>query len=183
MSLDYRAWYLNAKTELEKIGVEKLELQREIENREQQIAALLQTMKAIAPLAGEDPPEIAVDPETPPRGMTDCIRSILGKAVEPVTASELRESLEELGFDMKSYSNPLATIHTVLRRLTESGEVETTHEILDGKKFTIPVSKHLAVEKIAGRDFKIGKLKGFIGVGRLRRRSRRDRPSPIERKP
>ena len=77
----------------------------------------------------------------------------------------------EIGFDMEAYSNPLATVHTVLRRLAESGEVETTHEMSDSKKFTIPVSKHLAVEKIFGKSFQIGSKKGFIGVGRLRRRS------------
>ena len=171
MAVDYQDWYRNAKAERARILNEKQELLREIENRDQQIAALSQTMKAIAPLVGEQPPEVD-DADVPPGGMTDCIRAILQRAMEPLTASELRESLESLGFDMSSYSNPLATIHTVLRRLTESGEVETTHEMTSAKKFTIPVSKHLAVEKIAGKAFKIGKYNGFVGVGRLRRRSR-----------
>ncbi len=171
MTVDYHAWYANAASELERVIKERLEFEREIEDRDRQIAALNQTIRAIAPLIGEKPPEMALDPELAASGMTDCVRAILSKATEPVTASEIRESLESLGFDMKSYSNPLATIHTVLRRLTESGEVESTHEMPAVKKFTIPVSKHLAVEKIAGKAFAIGKFKGFVGVGRLRRRS------------
>ncbi len=154
---------------------ENLESQREIEDRNQQIAALQQTMKAIAPLAGEQAPEPVLDADTPPGGMTDCIRAILEKAVEPMTASELRERLESIGFDMESYSNPLATIHTVLRRLTEAGEIETTHEMPSTRAGTMPLSKNLALEKIMGRPFKIGKYKGFIGVARLRRSRAQER--------
>jgi hypothetical protein len=184
MSVDYMAWFQNAKAELAKIKRETLALQAQIEEHDKQAAALTQTMKALAPLVGEQPPpdvQIATDSDTPSGGMTDCVRAILKKAVEPVTASEIRESLEAIGFDMNSYSNPLATIHTVLRRLTESGEVETTHEMLAAKKFTIPVSKHLAVEKIIGRRFRIGGKPGFIGVGRLVRRSRMDDASKEKR--
>jgi hypothetical protein len=175
MSFDYQASYESAKAELARVQQEKASLSGQLEQCDQQIAALVQTMRAIAPLVGEEPPA-AGEAEAPHGGMTDCVRAILKKAAEPLTASEIRESLEAIGFDMKSYSNPLATIHTVLRRLTESSEVETTHEMLSAKKFTIPVSKHLAVEKIVGKDFQLGKMKGFIGVGRLRRRSASERP-------
>jgi len=172
MPVDYHEWFRNAKTEMARLIKENLEAQREIDSRNQEIAALQQTMKAIAPLAGEEAPEPAIDPEHPPGGMTDSIRAILKNACEPLSAAEIRECLEAMGFDMNSYSNPLATIHTVLRRLTEASEVETTHEMLSAKKFTIPVSKHLAVEKVWGKSFQIGGKPGFIGVGRLRRRSR-----------
>lgn len=172
MGFDYKSSFENAKAELERVQKHKLALGQELEQCDKQIAALIQTMRAMAPLVGEEAPELPVsDAEMISGGMTDCVRAILKKAAEPLTASEIRESLEAIGFDMNSYSNPLATIHTVLRRLAESGEVETTHEMFDSKKFTIPVSKHLSVEKIMGKDFQIGKMKGFVGVGRLRRRS------------
>src|SRR5580704_16286329 len=182
MPFDYKTSYAEAKAELARVQSQKLDLGHQIEECDRQIAALTQTMRAIGPLVGEECPpdvQIAPDAETPSGGMTDCVRAILKKAVEPLTASEIRESLEVFGFDMKSYSNPLATIHTVLRRLGESGEVETTHEMLSAKKFTIPISKHVAVEKIVGSGFRIGKMQGFIGKGRLRRRSRTT-PGPEE---
>ena len=183
MSIDFPSWYEYAKAELQKLQGERGELERQLENHEQRIAVLERTVNFLAPLAGEEPVRPAI-PEGANAGMTDSIREILRKSPEPLTASEIREGLERLGFDMKSYSNPLATIHTVLRRLAEADEVETTHEIAPGKRYAmpafkgvslLPVGSGLSVEKIAGKDFEIGKLRGFIGVGRLRRSRRNEK--------
>jgi hypothetical protein len=182
MPIDFQTWYREARAELENLQREKAELERSVEEREKQIAVLARTVNFLAPLVGEQPAP-AGDAEGAQAGMTGSIREILKNAPEPLTASEIRDSLESLGFDMKSYSNPLATIHTVLRRLADANEVETTHEMAPGKRyaFVMPfrgvhlgTGKDDQVEKIAGRDFEIGKLKGFIGVGRLRR-ERRDK--------
>ena len=40
-----------------------------------------------------------------------------------MTPLEVRERLLAIGVDLSSYSNDLAVIHTVLRRLNESGEL------------------------------------------------------------
>jgi hypothetical protein len=167
MSIDFKSWYENAKAEFEKLQNEKAELEHALEDREKQIAVLERTVNFLAPLVGEAAPAVAAEST----GMTGSIREILKKSPEPLTASEIRDSLETLGFDMKSYSNPLATIHTILRRLGESEEVETTHEMTSGKRtaYMIPIGSGLAVEKIWGKPFEIGKVKGFIGKGRLRR--------------
>jgi hypothetical protein len=182
MSVDFPSWYENAKADLEKLQGERAELERQFEGVETQIAVLQRTVNFLAPLVGEEP-----TPAVPSEGagMTDSVREILRKSPEPLTASEIRDALERMGFDMKSYSNPLATIHTVLRRLTEADEVETTHGMMSsGKRYVMPAFKGvslvregsgLSVEKIAGKDFEIGKLKGFIGVGRLRRSGRIDK--------
>jgi hypothetical protein len=131
--IDYRALYDNAGSELARLEAE--------------VAALKQTIAAIAPLVGESAPS----------GLTDAVRTILAKADEPLSAGEIRDRLVGMGFDMKSYSNPLATIHTILRRLAESDEVH--------------VQKHSNIEPIAGKRFVIGKnLKGFVGIGRIQRR-------------
>jgi hypothetical protein len=182
MSVDFQSWYSNAKAELEQLVGEKAALERELDDREKRIAVLERTVNFLAPLVGEKAVTAAA-PEN--AGMTDSIREILRKSPEPITASEIRDSLEKLGFDMKSYSNPLATVHTVLRRLAEADEVETTHEMAPGKRYAIPtafrgvsllpVGSGLSVEKIAGKEFELGKLKGFIGVGRLRRSGKVDR--------
>jgi hypothetical protein len=131
--IDYRALYDNAVSELARLDAET--------------AALRLTIAALAPLVGEGSST----------GLTDAIRSILAQADEPLSAGDIRDRLAALGFDMKSYSNPLATIHTILRRLTESDEAH--------------VQKHGKVEPILGKRFVIGKnLKGFIGIGRIQRR-------------
>ncbi len=170
MSIDYTTWYQNAQAELQRVRGEKAELELAVAAHDQQIAALIQTMNAIAPLIGEEAVDLPAREEAPPAGMTDCIRNILAKAGEPLSASEVRDRLQEIGFDMQSYSNPLATVHTILRRLTESQELETYYEAdAPGAKRFAVVGKGIAVEKVAGKDFAIGKFKGFIGVGKLKR--------------
>ena len=186
MPVDYPAWYAGAKAELEKLQEEKAQLKRSLDDCDKQIAALIQTINALAPLVGEEP-IAAPEPEAPPAGMTDSIRGILAEAKEPLSAAEIRDLLETMGFDMKSYSNPLATVHTVLRRLTESGETEAQEK--DGvKKFSSAMKKGYAigltigkdikdggrgVELVAGKSFSIGKdWKGVIGVGSLGKRKK-----------
>lgn len=174
MAIDYTAWYENAKSELHKVEEEKAGLQRSIALCDQQIGVLVQTMNAIAPLVGAAPLKLHASQEAEAAGgMTNSIRAVLTEAGEPLTASEIRDRLESKGIDVKSYSNPLANIHTILRRLTESKAVETTHEMNPpapgGKKFAIAVGKRYSMEKVAGKSFQIGKLKGFVGVGRRRR--------------
>ena len=163
MAVDYQAWYESARAELEKLQAEQAELERAHEEQERKIAELVKTVNFLAPLVGQQ--TVAA---TPPAGMTDCIRDVLKDAPEPLTAAEIREKLEALGFDMKSYSNPLATIHTVLRRLTEADEVVTMHESSAGRRAFMPLGHSLGVEKIAGKEFKIGGRRGFVGIGRLR---------------
>lgn len=171
MAIDYTLWYENAKNELARVLEEKAGLLQAFTRCEQQIGALIQTMNAIAPLVG-------AEPLPAPEGLTDSIRAILTEAGEPLTASEIRDGLVAKGFDMKAYANPLANIHTILRRLTDAKAVETTHEINaaapGGKRFAITVAKGIEVEKVWGKSFEIGKLKGFVGRGRLKRRSRVD---------
>src|SRR5687767_11107774 len=56
-------------------------------------------------------------------GLTEACKTSLRCAAAPMTPLEVRDRLQSTGFDINRYSNPLAAIHTVLRRLTESGEV------------------------------------------------------------
>ncbi len=55
-------------------------------------------------------------------GLTDACRTALRCAGAPMTPIEIRDRLRSTGFDLSRYANPLAAIHTVLKRLAESGE-------------------------------------------------------------
>ena len=57
-------------------------------------------------------------------GITESARVILQEAFFPITASDLKEKMEARKLDVSRYSNPLAVIHTVLKRLVQSGEVK-----------------------------------------------------------
>jgi hypothetical protein len=154
MPVDYSSWYHNAKAELAKVYQEKAGLEQALADCDTRIEALTRTIAALAPLVGEKAPTSA-----PAVGMTDAIRAILAQAEGALSAGEIRERLEALGFDMASYSNPLATVHTILRRLTESEEISV--QARKARK---------GVEPIFGKRFVIGKeMKGFIGIARIKR--------------
>src|SRR5690242_19451704 len=71
-------------------------------------AKLVQTIGSLARLCGYTP--------TVSFGLTDGCRMVLRAAGHPMTATEVRQQLEIMGFDMSKYSNDLAPIHTVLKR-------------------------------------------------------------------
>jgi hypothetical protein len=62
-----------------------------------------------------------------PLGLTDAIRQVLQQQYKkPFTATDVRDKLKHANFDFSSYkTNPLASIHAVLKRLKPE-EVEAT---------------------------------------------------------
>ena len=59
-----------------------------------------------------------------PPGFTDSVRNVLRNVPsQALTAKKVRDLLRGPGFDLSSYMNPLASIHTILKRLAERGEV------------------------------------------------------------
>jgi hypothetical protein len=64
-------------------------------------------------------------------GFVDAIRTALRVAKKALTPVEIRAWIQ-LGktLDLSAYSNPMASIHTTIRRMKESGEVE---EIINDK--------------------------------------------------
>jgi hypothetical protein len=66
-------------------------------------------------------------------GITQSARVILQETFFPMTPSELLRSIEARKYNLARYANPLAVIHTVLKRLLQSGEVREVPQA-DGKK-------------------------------------------------
>jgi hypothetical protein len=61
-------------------------------------------------------------------GLTELARLTLEEMFVPLSASELKKQMEVKGFDFSGYSNPLASIHTVLQRLVKSGKVKVVSQ-------------------------------------------------------
>ena len=106
-SEDYRSALAAAIREYEALG----EQRREIDARLSQLA---QTIGTLSRLLGLTP--------TAPMSITDAIRLATRSGV-PMTPVDVRERLLSIGVDLSGYSNDLAVIHTVLKRLNESGEL------------------------------------------------------------
>jgi hypothetical protein len=105
---DYRQALEAAIAEYETLGARR----REIDARLSQLA---QTIGALNRLCGFAP--------TAPWGLTDACRLVLKNAAAPLTPTEVRDRLASIGFDLSRHSNPLASIHTVLKRLNRAGEL------------------------------------------------------------
>lgn len=114
---DARAELLEARQKLEQMYVEKDELEVRIAKQKRIVAALTELADV-----GEDsgPPEGLV------KGITDaCKTAVLGanKALYP---PEVRDRIKALGFPEQQ--NLLASVHTVLKRLAEAGEIKLTDD-------------------------------------------------------
>ena len=105
---DYRRALDAAVREYEKLSAERSALDDRLSQLHHSIAALTK-------LCGYEP--------TVPLGLTDACRLVLRNAVAPLTALEVRDRLASIGVDLDKYSNPLASIHTVLKRMHEGGEI------------------------------------------------------------
>jgi hypothetical protein len=58
-----------------------------------------------------------------PPGFTDSVRKVLrANRGQAATALAVRDLLAKAGFNLSAYTNPLASIHTILKRLAERGE-------------------------------------------------------------
>jgi hypothetical protein len=55
--------------------------------------------------------------------LTSVIRRVVKSASVPITPPEVRDKMREIGFDEGPYSQFLASIHVVLKRLWRNGEI------------------------------------------------------------
>lgn len=56
-------------------------------------------------------------------GLTDATRMITSSFGFPMTPKQVRDALSHLGYDLSGYSNILASLHTIMKRLARSGEL------------------------------------------------------------
>ena len=105
---DYRRALEAAAREYEALTAQRTEL-------DARIAQLQHSIAALTKLCGYEP--------TVPLGLADACRLVLRNAGDSLTALEVRDRLEAVGIDLDKYSNPLASIHTILKRMHDSGEV------------------------------------------------------------
>ena len=104
---DYRRALEAAVREYESLGQQRQDIDK-------RLAELAQTISTLSRLCGLTP--------TVPWGLTDACRIVLRSGL-PMTPMDVRDRLVAIGFDLSKYSSELAAIHTVLKRLNESGEL------------------------------------------------------------
>jgi hypothetical protein len=106
------------KTDLLRCGEELGEINDRKTTLEIRIAKLRETVIALGRIFGEE------FDEADALGMTDAIRQFyMAQPDTALTAQNVRDRLEFLGFSLEKYGNALASIHTVIKRLLEKGEL------------------------------------------------------------
>jgi len=105
---DYRRALEAATREYEELGAKRHAIDK-------RLGELAQTIGTLSRLIGLTP--------TVPIGLTDAVRLVIRGAGVPMTPVEVRDRLQAIGFDVSKYANDLAAVHTILKRLNQSGEL------------------------------------------------------------
>jgi hypothetical protein len=117
---DFAATLKRTRKELERLRRDRAALDAQIEKLEQIEVAL----------RGVAEPRRAADLSS----LTDVVRTALRSAELPVTPTQLRDEVLALGFDKRRYTQFLASLHVVLKRLVANGEV-WEFSFGDGKRY------------------------------------------------
>jgi hypothetical protein len=128
--------------------------QTELEAR---IAQLRHSIAALTKLCGYE--------STVPLGLTEACRLVLRNADAPLTALEIRDRLKAIGVDLDKYSNPLASIHTILKRMRDGGEVKEGERDASSRtaySFVLPGG---AVPMAIGQSRRDGPRRRYTGEG------------------
>lgn len=89
-----------------------------------QIAKQREKVAALAVLAGESEEDSF---EKMAIGLTAACRAAFRAAGQRgLMPTELRDAVKKLGFPIETYSNPMASLHAVIGRLAEKGEIRTS---------------------------------------------------------
>lgn len=109
---DAKTELIEARNDLEQMYVEMDTLETRIAKQKRVIAALTE----LADMAEDSEPPAGLV-----KGITDACKTAVVGADKPLYPSEVRDRIKTLGFpDQK---NLLASVHTVLKRLAESGDI------------------------------------------------------------
>ncbi len=116
----YRNQIRAALRELAAKGEQRKEIDREMVN-------LRQLIRANANMLPDEERKTFITQvdDTEPAGFTETIRRLLRDRREGFTPLELRGAMAEAGIDLSTQSNAMASIHSVLKRLEASGDVQS----------------------------------------------------------
>jgi hypothetical protein len=124
----YKKALFAARVEYNQLADRRKEIDDERKKIEGQLAQLAQTIDGLMVLCGEEPMELITALTTDKvagLGLADACRVVLAAVDRFVTPRYIRDSLEEVHYDFGQQTNPLASIHAILKRFVESGEADS----------------------------------------------------------
>jgi hypothetical protein len=128
----YREALDSALEELTSLSKRKAALMKSVDKIDERIDAVRQGALGLLTLAEVDfqevkgkYPDLFEEQIDAPMGITDAVREALRTSKEMLTPIEIRDKVFQISPAIAGQKNPLASIHTVLRRLAEKGIVAT----------------------------------------------------------
>ena len=116
-----------AEDELEALLTEESEIQSRLVEVKSRKETIEHTVESLNALLGKTESSDSI-------GLTDAIRQVMGTKVNtPMLPTNIRADLRNIEFAIDDYSNPLAVIHSTLKRLEKQEEVFTHISQRDGK--------------------------------------------------
>ncbi len=135
MSLDYQSTQASLREELERLARIRERIASRLARVDQRIKAVSSAHKSLerALQRGSEESPIVTPPGEAGFKITANIREVLQDGKE-LSAPQIRNALVSRGWDIeeKDYKNPLAIIHTVLKRLIEDGTVSAYADAAGG---------------------------------------------------
>jgi hypothetical protein len=137
-SSDDKVFTLALKAALKKLSAlngEKLEHLDRMSQLDSEIAKLRSKLMTLASLVPPSENSTVADLKKwlSELGLTDAVREVLKAHDHNLSPKEVRDWLLRMGFDLSEYSNIQASIHAILKRLHESGEVDRAVDRKSGK--------------------------------------------------
>jgi hypothetical protein len=152
-TIETKAQLVGFQAEVIRLEAKLAELDVQREETRKQLSHVRQIVSDLHAISGHAAPDnIGV------LGFTDACRVIV-RDNHPnwLSASDVRDKLSEGGYDLQPYSNPLASIYTILRRLHDAGQIEKKQEGLQTFYRWIKRFPRYSLKKLAKR-------RAFLGV-------------------
>jgi hypothetical protein len=130
---------MNLRSYRRDLQTKKQELARLLRNRQEidhkiaQLQPLISHLEGLCRELGDRVAKEAAIKVELTTGLTELARTTLEEAALPLSTRELKTRMEAKGFDFSKYASPLATLHTVVNRLVNSGKVKVV-ALKGGKK-------------------------------------------------
>ena len=127
---DGKYWIKVYETALERLAALRADrdvLDARLEQLNKEIVRFEKVVDTLKPLASDGIYVATVVPtveNVEGLGLADACREILKQNPQYRTARGIRDSLIGSGYDITQHTNPLASVHSVLKRLAEKGDVE-----------------------------------------------------------
>ena len=115
---------------LERIEEELEELRKQENQLALRKARLIESFEALLPLVLPEETQADINSLT----LADSIRLVVKCAARPLHIREIRMRLDEMGFKTMKFRNPMASVHTAVKRMIDSKELAYIKDPHDGAK-------------------------------------------------